>query len=86
MCLRTTKALTLLAALAGLPVAASAVAAEEPIAPARSGDVAICEELTAARAAGTAAAYQLFIARHPDHALAAVARRELRKLEQPNDH
>ncbi len=46
----------------------------------RDGDVAIEEELCAARRAGTAEAYQLFIARHPGHALAVVARRELSRL------
>src|SRR5687768_4637630 len=37
------------------------------IAPARDGDIAIQEELDAARKAGTRAAYDLFIARHPGH-------------------
>jgi hypothetical protein len=55
-------------------------------APARSGDVAIGEELEAARAAGTPAAYRLFLARHPNHALAPAAREELRKLEQLYGH
>jgi hypothetical protein len=49
-------------------------------APARPGDVAIREELDAARAAGTRAAYELFIARHPGHPLAAAARDELKGL------
>jgi hypothetical protein len=53
---------------------------------ARSGDVAILEELAAARSAGTEGAYRLFIARHPGHPLAAEARRELRKLEHNYDH
>ena len=42
----------------------------------RDGDIAIREELDAARRAGTLAAYDLFLARHPGHALAEVARRE----------
>lgn len=42
----------------------------------RDGDVAIRQELDAARRAGTRAAYDLFLARHPDHPLAATARRE----------
>jgi hypothetical protein len=46
----------------------------------RDGDVAIREELDAARRAGTPAAYDLFLARHPRHALAAVARRERLRL------
>ena len=44
--------------------------------PARDGNIAIQEELDAARRAGTIAAYDLFIARHPDHVLAETARRE----------
>ena len=43
------------------------------IAPARDGDVAIREELCVARKAGTLAAYDLFIARHPGHRLAEIA-------------
>ena len=50
------------------------------IAPARDGDIAIHEELCAARKKGTAAAYDLFIARHPGHPLAVVAREERAKL------
>jgi hypothetical protein len=46
------------------------------IAPARDGDIAIQEELCAARKKGTAAAYDLFIARHPGHRLVEVARKE----------
>jgi hypothetical protein len=42
----------------------------------RDPNVAVQEELDAARKARTAQAYDLFIARHGDHALAAVARRE----------
>ena len=42
----------------------------------RDGNVAVQEELDAARKAGTIAAYDLFIARYPDHPLAEVARRE----------
>lgn len=42
----------------------------------RDGNVAIREELDAARRAGTLAAYDLFLGRHPDHPLAATARRE----------
>lgn len=47
-----------------------------PIAPARDGDVAIQEELCAARSAGTVNAYDLFLARHPSHPLAARAKAE----------
>jgi hypothetical protein len=55
--------------------------ASAPIAKARPGDVAIHEELVAARAAGTAEAYRLFIRRHPQHPLAEIARAELAKIE-----
>lgn len=47
-----------------------------PLPPARDGNVAIREELDAARRSATLAAYDLFIARHPGHPLEAVARRE----------
>jgi hypothetical protein len=43
---------------------------------ARDPEIAVCEELAAARAKRTRAAYDLFIARHPDHRLAKVAREE----------
>lgn len=52
-------------------------------APARDGTVAVQEELDAARRAGTVDAYDLFLARHPDHALAATARRERARLANP---
>lgn len=42
----------------------------------RDPNIAVQEELDAARRAGTVAAYDLFLARHGDHALAATARRE----------
>lgn len=42
----------------------------------RDGDIAIREELDAARRTGTLAAYDLFLARHPGHKLARTARRE----------
>ena len=48
--------------------------------PARDGDIAIQQELEAARKAATLAAYDLFIARHPDHPLAGEARREREQL------
>jgi hypothetical protein len=53
---------------------------EKEIIPARDGNIAIQEELDAARRAGTVAAYDLFIARHPQHPLAATARAERAKL------
>lgn len=42
----------------------------------RDGDVAVREELDAARRAGTREAYDLFLSRHGDHKLAEAARRE----------
>ena len=48
--------------------------------PARDGNIAIQEELDAARRAGTREAYDLFIARHPRHPLADLARREREEL------
>lgn len=69
---------------AALALSGTGVAMEEAnkpvIAPARDGDIAIKEEYCAARKAGTAAAYDLFIARHPDHPLAAEARKERAKI------
>ena len=47
---------------------------------ARDGDIAIQEELCAARKAGTVAAYDLFIARHPGHPLVETARAERERL------
>ena len=47
---------------------------------ARDGNVAIRQELEAARRAGTIEAYDLFLARHPDHPLAEQARRERAEL------
>lgn len=50
------------------------------IAPARDGNIAIGEELDSARRAGTLAAYDLFIARHPGHPLVAIAEKERQPL------
>lgn len=46
----------------------------------RDGNVAVQEELDAARRAGTLAAYDLFLARHGDHPLAAAARLERSRI------
>ena len=82
----------LLALLLGAPAAAAVgCAAEEEkmsaqgtpsaqVPPARDGDVAIQEELDAARRAGSLEAYDLFIARHPGHRLATVAREERARI------
>ena len=48
--------------------------------PARDPEVAVAEEYQAARQRGTAEALQLFIARHPDSALAEKARADLGRL------
>lgn len=48
--------------------------------PAGDPELAVHEELCAARKKGTAAAYDLFIARHPKHALAKKAREERARL------
>jgi hypothetical protein len=50
--------------------------------PARDGDIAIREEFDAARRAGTVEAYDFFIARHPQHPLAEVARDERRRIAE----
>lgn len=49
----------------------------------RDGNVAIQEELDAARHARTLAAYDLFLARHAGHPLADIARRERAALAAP---
>lgn len=50
----------------------------------RDGNIAIRQELDAARQAGTVEAYDLFIARHPRHALTEIARRERAELVARN--
>ncbi len=51
--------------------------------PPRDGNIAIQEELDAARRERTVAAYDLFIERHPGHPLAEIARRERAALPAP---
>lgn len=46
----------------------------------RDPDIAVQEELDAARRAGTLAAYDLFLARNGDHRLAEPARRERARI------
>jgi len=46
----------------------------------RDGNIAIQEELDRARRTGTIEAYDLFIARHPRHRLAAIAREERERI------
>jgi hypothetical protein len=54
--------------------------ANEAVPQARDGNVAIAQELCTARKARTLAAYDLFIARHPSHPLAAEAKKERAEL------
>jgi hypothetical protein len=65
-------------------VAAAAPGQTAPVKPpvprARDGNIAIQQELSAARRDGTREAYDLFIARHPRHPLAETARRERERL------
>jgi hypothetical protein len=51
----------------------------------RDPNVAVQAELDAARKAGTVQAYDLFVARHGDHPLADIARRERAGLVQPRE-
>lgn len=53
---------------------------------ARDGNIAIQQELDAARKAATLEAYDLFIARHPQHPLAEIARRERAELAARPNH
>ncbi|MEA3041668.1 MAG: hypothetical protein QOC65_1157 [Sphingomonadales bacterium] len=68
------------AALAAEAAAEMPPPARDSVPPARDGDVAIGQELAAARRANTLAAYDLFIARHPQHPLTVAAREERRRL------
>ncbi len=65
---------------ASVPAIAPAMADPPEVPRARDGNIAIAQELCAAREAGTVEAYDLFIARHPDHPLAEVARAERERL------
>ena len=53
---------------------------QDEIIRARDGNIAIQQELDAARKAATLEAYDLFLARHPQHQLAEIARRERAEL------
>lgn len=55
---------------------------EPTMPPARNGEIAVREEYDIARRRGTAEALELFIARHPDSALAERARVELRQMKR----
>lgn len=58
---------------------------QDEIIRARDGNIAIQQELDAARKAATLEAYDLFIARHRQHPLAEVARRERAELAARQD-
>jgi hypothetical protein len=69
------------AAIAAAGGGTEAAAVDEPgIRPARDGNIAIRQELEAARRANTLAAYDLFILRHPRHPLVRTARGERQRL------
>ena len=51
-----------------------------PVPPARDPQIAVQEEFDAAKAKGTIAAWDLFLARHNDNLLALPAERERAKL------
>lgn len=71
---------TILLLVAAVASSADAAGATTEMRRARDGNVAIQEELEAARKAATVAAYDLFIARHPDHPLTKTAREERQRL------
>ena len=50
--------------------------------PARNPEIAVAEEYEIARRRGTAEAFEMFIVRHPDSALADQARSELRQIKR----
>lgn len=68
------------ASAAAAPSQGGPAVPEPTIPPARDGNIAIAEELCAARKAATIEAYDLFIARHPDHPLAEKARAERARI------
>ena len=53
----------------------------EPLPRPRDPEIAVREEYDLAKGRGTAEAFELFIARHPKHALVTDARRELERLK-----
>ena len=59
---------------------------QDEIIRARDGNIAIQQELDAARKAASLEAYDLFIARHPQHPLAEIARRERAELAARLNH
>ena len=82
---RTLAIATLALALAGPACAKEPEMAERPrrstdLPRPRDPNIAVQEELDAARRAGTVAAYDLFLARHGDDPLAETARRERSRI------
>jgi hypothetical protein len=69
-------------AFAALAIVLAAGPASATVPPARDGEIAIREEFDAARRAGTRAAYEQLIARHPTHPLAEKARAERARLRR----
>jgi hypothetical protein len=53
----------------------------EPLPRPRDPEITIREEYDLAKGRGSAEAFELFIARHPNHALVAEARREMERLK-----
>ncbi len=53
--------------------------------PARDGNIAIRQEFDAAVAENSIESYEFFIARHPDHPLAALAREHLAAISSANE-
>lgn len=80
--MRTSRASLTAAAAIAIAIAIGATAVTAETRPARDGDIAIKEELCAARAKASVAAYDLFIARHPKHPLVEVARQERARLAE----
>jgi hypothetical protein len=68
--------------LGAAPHHAMALEPPQTVPPARPGHIAERQELEAARRAGTRAAYDLFLARHPNSRYAPEARREREKLSR----
>jgi hypothetical protein len=74
-----------LALLTAAPAPTEGGAMHSDLRRARDGNIAIQEELDAARKAATIEAYDLFIARHPDHPLARIACEERQRLLDPKN-
>ncbi len=69
----------------GGPAMSDSPARGDEIRPARDGDIAIRQEFDAAVAANSVESYEFFIARHPDHPLAVLAREHLAAILSANE-